>query len=346
MKRYVVKKSGLMIAAFGSLALVACGGGDDDDGDDDDGPDPVTTGAYHHYVNDTVAVPNSSSEAMMYGINLDADPLNKPDNALGNILSTLSGQGVDIQAQVDTALMEGSLVLLHSIRTDDDSVQSDTSVQWQVYLGDGITGPVMGGGTFTVQAGSPMDAKLIGSLNGGFFEGGPGNVTIQLSLTAGAPLEVKLIGTRIEADMTATGCTNGKLGGAITDEELHSSVIPGIADLMNSSIADDGGIACSMANDPACPTTPDVQTCDVERSLCITSTSGTILDLFDDDKDGAITTLEIEMDPLITALLAPDVDLLDADGKFAPRVDGTKDSLSLGLGFTCGTATFTGIGEE
>jgi hypothetical protein len=77
----------------------------------------------------------------------------------------------------------------------------------------------------------------------------------------------------------------------------------------------------------------------------VSSTSKTILDLFDDNKDGDITTAEIEMDPLIMALLAPDVDLLDATGKFNPRSDGEKDSLSLGLGFTCGAATFTAAGE-
>src|SRR5687768_12433350 len=98
MKRYVVKKSGLLVVAFSSLALVACGGGGDDDGDDD--APVVLTGSYHHYVNDTVAVPDNSTEASMYGLNLDADPQNKPDNALGNILATLAAQNVDIQSQV------------------------------------------------------------------------------------------------------------------------------------------------------------------------------------------------------------------------------------------------------
>ena len=39
--------------------------------------------------------------------------------------------------------------------------------------------------------------------------------------------------------------------------------------------------------------------------------------------------------------ISPDLDLLDASGKFNPRQDGVKDSLSLGLGFTCVPATLT-----
>jgi hypothetical protein len=89
----------------------------------------------------------------------------------------------------------------------------------------------------------------------------------------------------------------------------------------------------------------DATTCDTMRNICVTSTSKTVLDLFDDDKDGAVTADEIRMDPLSMALLAPDVDLLDASGAFNPRSDGTKDSLSLGLGFTCVNGVFAPAGE-
>ena len=43
----------------------------------------------------------------------------------------------------------------------------------------------------------------------------------------------------------------------------------------------------------------------------------------------------------VAALLAPDVDLLNANGDFAPNEDGFADSLSIGLGFTAIKGEFT-----
>jgi hypothetical protein len=42
---------------------------------------------------------------------------------------------------------------------------------------------------------------------------------------------------------------------------------------------------------------------------------------------------------------SPDLDLLDASGKFNPGQDGVKDSYSMGLGFTCVPAKFTAPGD-
>ena len=44
--------------------------------------------------------------------------------------------------------------------------------------------------------------------------------------------------------------------------------------------------------------------------------------------------------------ISPDMDLLDASGKFNPRQDGVKNSYSVGLGFTCVPATWDlGLGS-
>jgi hypothetical protein len=136
------------------------------------------------------------------------------------------------------------------------------------------------------------------------------------------------------------------LGGAITNEELNTSVIPGIQTLMNNSIKDDGpdGLhptACNASGD-TCPNAMngDTTSCDVDRKICVSSTSKTVLNLFDGDKDHVITEAEIKDNTLIKALLAPDVDLLDGT-TFKPLTDGVKDSLSVGIGFTCKNAVFT-----
>jgi hypothetical protein len=345
MRNVVTKWSILSAALLGALSLGACGGGGDDDGGDGTLP---TDGDYYHYVTNTVKVPQSSSEAMMYGLNVDDDENGEVDNALGRILATLKTQGVDIQTQVNDAVAGGDLILLHSIRAND--IAADTSVSWEVYLGESVMNPdFSGAGMFTVAADSPQDAILAGRISSGAFSGGPGKVTIQLSLTAGTPVNIELVGTKIEANVTADGCTDGILGGAITEEKLNQQVIPAIADLLNDSVADDGGTMCT-AQMTTCPMTPDgdAQTCDTERMLCVSSTSKTVLGLFDDNKDKMITSEEIMNDPLIKALLEPDVDLLDASNVFQKdpaKRDEVKDSLSLGLGFTCAKGTFTAPGE-
>ncbi len=350
MNRNVVSRwSTIAALLLGSLSLIACGD-DDGGGDDDVNTDPLT-GPYTHYVNDSVQVPQDSADTRKYGLNIDGDDADRPDNALGGILAALKGQGVDIQTTVTESVAAGNLVLLHSLQADD--LTSDTSAGWKVLLGDPVTGPDFGGtGAFTVSATSPTDSLLRGSISGGQFQGGPGDITIQLALTAGTPIKVKLIGARLKANVTATGCTDGVLGGAITDAELNSSVIPGIQVLMNASVQEDapevGGelTACVMAAD-VCPDNAggDPTTCDVERMICRSSTTKTILDLFDANDDAEITVAEIKDNTLIKALLAPDVDLLNAAGTFEPRVDGVKDSLSVGLGFTCANGVFTVSGE-
>jgi hypothetical protein len=106
-----------------------------------------------------------------------------------------------------------------------------------------------------------------------------------------------------------------------------------------------------MENDPACVNAPngDPTTCNVARSICITATSKTVLELLDKNPvDGNVTASEIENNTLIQSLLASDIDLLDANGTYQSdpaKRDGEKDSLSIGIGFTTVKATFTAPGE-
>jgi hypothetical protein len=350
MKRTVVNNWTVLGAAlFGTLALGACGGSS---GDDDGGP-VVDTGSYHHFVTNVVHTPSTSAEAKTYGLDIDGAADGEVDNALGKILATLKTQNVDIQAQVTDAVNGGNLILLHSVRSDDDTLTNDPSVSWKVHLGV-KTAPNMpdfsGTGMFMVDtANDPSDAALTGSLTNGFFSGGPGSVRIQLSLTGGTPVNVDLIGARIESSLTADGCMDGIVGGAITKTNLDNQIIPAVADLVQASVADDGGYPCMNAND-TCMMSPkgEAETCDPDRMLCETSTSKTILGLFDSNKDGMITVDEIRMNSLIMAFLEPDVDLLDASGTFQSdpaKRDGMKDSLSVGLGFGCVKGVFDAAGE-
>jgi hypothetical protein len=353
MKRFVVKStSTIAMLALASLPLIACGGGDDDGnpGQPDAGQQPM--GTYNHFVNDTITVPQSSAQTTSLGLNIDGDDHNRPDNALGGILSALKQQNVDIQKAVTDSVTEGKLILLHSIQATD--LTTATNVGWKVLLGDAKTAPPPlfdGTDSFTVAADSPTDGLLTGQIAGGSFQGGPGNVTIALSLTTGDPIRVKLVGARIKANLTADGCSDGVLGGAITEQELNDAVIPGIQTLMQNSVNDDGPDGTAPVACPAAPATcpaamnGDSTSCVDTYMKCLTGTSKTILGLFDSDHNLMITIDEIKNNTLIKALLAPDVDLFDATGAFNPLSDMKADSLSVGIGFTCKKGTFTVTGE-
>lgn len=303
-------------SVLAGLLLAACGGG----GGDDDGTMPPDTATDHFYVSDKVYVPQTPAQATDYGVDLDGDPQKRPDNQLGNILSTLAQQDVNIQMQIDEAVAEGDIILLHRVKAD---FSKGGGAEWQVYLGAETMNPdFTGQGMFSIDAQSPRDAILRGLIVGGEFQSpNPGTIPLSIALVDGAdPLKINLVGARIIGDV-ADGSCDAKMGGAITKQELDTVIMPAIADMMNTAIQNDAG--CQM-NPPMCG-----------------SSAQTILDLFDPNNDMMITVMEIQENSLIKSLLAPDVDLFDSSGKFNPRQDGVEDSLSLGIKVHCVGAVFT-----
>jgi hypothetical protein len=354
MIRHKVVKNwlGLGVVFAGSLGLAACdsGGGKEPPVNNADAgmiiiKDPPKEDApNYHFVANVMNVPKDANLAKAYGTDLDGN--GTPDNQLGKILAVLGGQDVDIQKTITESLAMGELILLHNLKTE-DIVDGDPA-SWQVYLGNKTTGTpdFSGTGAFSI---SDMDTRkgvLTGQIEGGTFTGGPGTIKISLALVAGGdPLIADLVGARITGDVTETGCMDVKVGGGITQNELDTVLIPRVADLMNVTIKSEIGCMEKCMDDKA-------------DTKCMASTQ-TMIDLFDGVlKDSAgmvipdtaadctVTVAEIANNDLIKALLKADVDLLDAEGKFNPRVDGKKDSLSLGVQMSCVGAKFTASNEK
>jgi hypothetical protein len=333
MHKVVMKSLALGAMAMSSI-LGACGSSTSTPTPDaGGGGGGVTSGTYYHYVTDSIKVGSTVPEADGYAFNLDNDPRNVPDNAIGHVLAGLSSM-LDVDGSIASGISAGTVIILHSVRADD--LTSDTTVSWQVYLGATQANPVLtGGGMFTIDATGPQTAILTGAIAGGTFLGGPASVEIKLALVAGQPaIDVTLVGARIQATCTMAGCTSGKLGGGITVTDMMTKVIPAVAAVLNARIAADGNCStmCSMSG--AC-----------------SSSSTQLLDLFDTNHDCMVTAAELSMNSLVQAILQPDVDLLDAQGKPCVGVpgatcDGVKESVSLGLGFTTKSAVFTAASEH
>ncbi len=321
----------LLAAALMPMSLVACGG--------DDGA-VVPMGTHYHYVANQVFVPTSNTQAREYGLDLNNDKT--VDNQLGMVLSTLAGMGFDVQATIDTAVAEGSIILLVDFQTPDFTNTTNAGIQ--VYLGDNPTPAACntgetynamtkagckhhldGTGSFSLDPNSPTNAALGGKVVNGTFTGGPGDLSLQIALGGTDAINLDLIGARAKASSISeagigSGTTGGVIfGGAVTKDDIDTQVIPAIQKQLVPLIARD----CTDLTNPTggCGCAAD-------------STGKTILGLFDTSpKDCAVSVDEIKSNELIKSLLAPDVTI---DGKMA---------LSLGIKATAVKGTYTVPGQ-
>jgi hypothetical protein len=324
MKSYYVGK---LVCVLGAVAAISCGG---DGTGTVDPPIVVSDGDYYHYVTNAITLATTSSIAEQQSFDLNGD--GTVDLGLTGLLPQvlpLLGADTDINALLQELItQDGAVILLHSVRAND--ITRDSSTSWQVYLGDPLTAPLpadqfTGTGVFTVAADSPTAAKVngrIGPTSGGnVFQGGPGNITLQLPLGDLGSLEVTLVATRIKSTVSATGCT-GSLGGAITSKALKDDIFPFAVTALNNYLA--------TASD---------------------STRDSILTFIDTDDSGTITQSDLETNSYVmTVLGAYQIDLLNdpnntGTGPVEPDVDGIPDSIPLAIGFSCTPAKFTASGE-
>src|SRR5438034_317164 len=146
------------------LIVVGCGG-------DGGATDCTASGGSSKgtYVANTVTVP---TERSLYSIDLDGD--GRSDNALGNIIGALKGQGLDVQMGVDQALQTGGLIMLATETSTDPTFQSDSCASTTLQLGK-----VAGGGMpdFTnpnaMYTASGSAGTFNGPIAGGKFNSAP-----------------------------------------------------------------------------------------------------------------------------------------------------------------------------
>jgi hypothetical protein len=313
-KRFLVVQSWLMPVLLGACSALQ--------------PSPViteaapspqaqpSTGVQYHFVTNQLLLPATQSQIDAYALNVDGDSGGSGDNHFGRLLSLLTSAapGLELQATLDDAIDTGKLVSLHVLKADD--ALNDPSASWSIVLGHETgSAPVFDGSDeFTIAPDDVVNEPIVGTLSAGHFSGGPGAAQTRIFLF-GQAVDVSLLGVRLEADISAQGCTNGKLGGGVSVDEFRGKLLPIIADGLNAALA---------AN-------PDA--------------AQIVLQAFDSDRNGSISVDELERNPLLMLAISPDLDLMDASGAFNPRQDGEKDSYSAGFGFTCVPAVFEAPGD-
>ena len=277
---------------------------------------PVT-GIQYHFVTDQLLLPTTEEKAQAYALDVDGDSEQRGDNLFGRLLTLLTSvaPGLDVQSTLSETVAAGQLVSLHVVKADDPL--NDSSVSWSILQGEEAqAAPAFDGSDeFTVDSAAPINAPVVGALSAGHFSGGPGAARLRLFLL-GQYIELDSIALRLEVDVSAAGCANGRLGGGLTAAEFSDKLLPKIADGLNQIVQAD-------------PTAAKV-----------------LLQALDSNNDGTITIQELQTNPVLKLAISPDLDLLDASGTFNPGQDGREDSYSMGLGFTCVPASFVAPGDS
>ena len=268
----------------------------------------AATATRHTYVDNSLLLPTTNTQAAAYARNLDGT--NGPDNAVGQFFVALAAQGLDLVSMESATVTGGQLVVLNTLVTP--SLVDAKKATWQVRYGEPTETPdFSGSGTFTVDPLALRSARIPAKIRNHHVSTAASNVPLTLNFGAG-PATMSTLSTRIFATCSRKTCTGGRINGAIPATEVDGVLIPGLVALFQPLIQRD------------CPT---------GYNGCVDQSTGkSIEQLFDADHDGTVTQQELRDNQLVAAILAPDLDLFDAEGHRGH--DGVADSLSYGIGFT------------
>jgi hypothetical protein len=153
---------------------------------------------------------------------------------------------------------------------------------------------------------------------------------VGLALAAGVPpTMVPMNGVHIQFTHTGNGLVAGQIQGSVKKTDIDTKVVPALAQLLTRQVA---------ANPNSSSTQQLLAIFDTggDNGMC-TNPDGSIAKM----GDGKIDTCEVAENSIIKNVLAPDVDIYDANGNYAPnKANTSRDSLSIGVGFTAVPASF------
>jgi hypothetical protein len=277
----------LLVSLAPALLLGGCGA---DSGACPGGSDEVQPIGYHFtYVVERAVMPASSAQASELGLDLDGD--GRLDNRLGSLFAALAGQGVDVQGAMTAAIDRGHLILLLDLSMGGRvSFACADRVGLAVSLGDEAqvmplpcagTGDAVcrrhldGTGSFGRATGWPDHLPIVGSLRDGDFDGGSGDLSLELALGSSESVRLDLIGVRAQA----TGIAEARiesilLAGSLPEERLVPMVHGLLAPITRAD--------CPRTTPPDC-------------GCAAGSTGRTVLGLFDTSpRDCAVTIEEMQ----------------------------------------------------
>lgn len=269
----------------------------------------------------TLTLPQRSSD---FAIDLNGD--GRVDNAFGGVIGALTGQGIAMQPSVDAAIASGKVEHLLSVTSHDSTLGTDAAAGASLSLaaqGGAFPGP------YSVD-GSVTPATFTGSIAGGTFTAtnpvtthSPVDATLRLDLFAGTPLTLNLHGASVRFTRQAgspMGLSAGQIDGSISATDVQTKLIPWLAASFTAIIQADTSSTTSKQ---------------LEQLFDVGGCTGAVAN------DYNVNACELAGSSIIQALLAPDVQIFDASGNYAPSsANTTPNALSFGIGFTAVATTY------
>ena len=335
-----MKRTMISLLSILPLTFAACGGSSaKGDGGTSTDTDCTSSGGSNKalYVANTVTVPQSKTDL---AIDLNGD--GRVDNQLGSIVNILGTEMLNVQMGVTMAVQAGSLIVLGTETSSDATFQTDSCASTIVERGAVTTTAPKYDGTDVFTAVTDGAGTFSGPITGGKFNSSspvttknPVSLTILLPLIAGAdPVELDVEGGQLEYKRDTTGVvTGGELHGFLRSTNVQSKVIPNVALLLSSKVAETPQTATDMQiaqifDTGGAASTACGATCTNPDGTCAKA------------GDMKIDICEVSTNNLIQQVLAPDIQMFQ-NGVYDPNpANTTKDSLSLGLGFTFVKASF------
>jgi len=285
------------------------------------------TGSAHDVIVEELFIPDTSSAASDNGVDLDGD--GQIDNKLGMVIQLLVSNGLegDLNDQINGSISAGSFVQLGRIKL---SGHGDDIVAVQTLAGVPLGSPPAFDGTdqATVDPTTPVDLYLCGTWQPPAILTTPSELYLNLPMPGIGALPLLLSYARVEtvqnlsspyytiSDVSPSGWNNVMVGGGLTREEIHQTILPMLTVLFQDMVDQGGSTADTIAElfDGNCVVLDDVPGCEnvvPGQGEC------------DDTADPPIITVtELACNPLLSSALSPDVDI---------DWDGENDLLSVGL---------------
>jgi hypothetical protein len=309
---------------------------------------PCTMGTdQQQFVADSITLPQQRSD---FAMDLNGD--GKLDNQLGNIVGALAAQNLNAQMNLDTAIANGTEVLLVEETASDPLFANDVCASSRLYKGNNQApgappyhiDPLVSPGVFT------------GSIASGRFNSTSPLVPPDVQTIVFLPLfgtsltAFPLHGAHLSFDFSGGKLIGGRINGAVRESDVQSKVIPDMTAGFNAQVAagmnaqqvlaifDTGGSANSTGctTTTACGGPSGTPSCRNPTGYGPVARQGKCADAC----DHIIDVCEVATNSIIKNVLAPDVQMFQS-GVYDPNPANTqKDSLSMAIAFTAVSTTF------
>ncbi|MCS6913813.1 MAG: hypothetical protein NZ890_11305 [Myxococcota bacterium] len=291
----------------------------------------------HQYATRAIQLPDQK----LFAIDIDGD--GRPDNQLRSVVRTIAAAGFDLDAQLAAALAAGSGIVLAEVRPLG-------LASGPVTVSLHSAAPPMPGAARPRFDGTDRFAVLPGqvpTLLSGRLEGNQLQTLLPREQTTatlarfelrlpvgGAVLPLTAYGVHLQGTISPQEITEGELHGVVRAQDIEAQVIPAIAALVTFQInhfpmAQATESIVRLLEDPGHPVTQ--RKCMVARDCC---------QRVADRPTCKILPEEVRDNPVVAAVLRPDVQVFDGD-QWRPIPGGAnKNALSLGIGYTAVKARF------